>query len=371
LTTDLPIQKFLRSGGTLEQLTAKYAVKAKRHPTFNSLVHLKYNQIESPFAEPVVQNCRGLILDESNDWAIVCRSFDKFFNYGEILAAAIDWSTARVEEKLDGSLCNLYWYGDQWNVSTTGTPDAGGFTMNSQLQGSQTYEELFWQTFNGAGHDETLLQRGLTYSFELMTPFNKVVVPHRVSKVALLAVRDTLTDVQLDAKKWGAYLKIPTTTTLPLQNWEDCVAAAKKIDPTQSEGYVVVDAQWNRVKMKAPAYVALAHMRDSAASPKRVLEVIRTGESTEFLAYFPEWKPTFDAVRDAYNKFADQIDADYASSKNIGVQKDFAFEAMKTAWPDALFQLRRGRYTNARDYLKGVRIKQLMEKLSVEDKEIE
>ena len=43
---------------------------------------------------------------------------------GESSADAIDWSTARVMEKLDGSLATLYWYKGEWHVSSSGVPDA-------------------------------------------------------------------------------------------------------------------------------------------------------------------------------------------------------------------------------------------------------
>jgi hypothetical protein len=67
-------------------------------------VILKYNQIESDFSEPVVRESRGIILDEENDYEVVCKAFDKFFNYGEELAANIDWKTAKIQEKVDGCL---------------------------------------------------------------------------------------------------------------------------------------------------------------------------------------------------------------------------------------------------------------------------
>jgi tRNA splicing ligase len=87
---------FLRSGGTLADLAARYFIKATRHRQKPHLVLLKYDQINSPFAEPIVRECRGIILDEASNWRVVSRSFDKFFNHGEGHAATIDWSTARV-----------------------------------------------------------------------------------------------------------------------------------------------------------------------------------------------------------------------------------------------------------------------------------
>lgn len=43
---------------------------------------------------------------------IVCRPFDKFFNSGEPdhKREPMDWATARVYEKLDGSLIKAYFY---------------------------------------------------------------------------------------------------------------------------------------------------------------------------------------------------------------------------------------------------------------------
>src|SRR5262249_28873582 len=105
------VQEFLRGGGTLQDLAARFAVKAVRSARNPDLVLLEYSQLDSPFAEPIVRECRGLILDEARDWAVVSRSFDKFFNHGEPLAASIDWATATVQEKLDGSLCVAYHHG--------------------------------------------------------------------------------------------------------------------------------------------------------------------------------------------------------------------------------------------------------------------
>ena len=67
-------------------------------------VLLKYNQIKSDFSQPIVQQARGIIVKYLHDcgfWKIVCWPFDKFFNYGESYAASIDWSSARVQEKID------------------------------------------------------------------------------------------------------------------------------------------------------------------------------------------------------------------------------------------------------------------------------
>ena len=60
METQLAVQEFLRTGGTLAALAEQYAVKAVRHKAFPNLVLLKYSQIASDMSLRIVQECRGL-----------------------------------------------------------------------------------------------------------------------------------------------------------------------------------------------------------------------------------------------------------------------------------------------------------------------
>ena len=141
-------------------------------PHVPELVLFKYDQINSPMENPIVQECRGIILDEADDWRVIARPFTKFYNYGEPNAAPIDWTTARVQEKVDGSLCAFYHYKGDWHVATTGTPDAGGRVHN----GERLFRDLIWET--AQKHELRMLSPAHTYLFELTSPYNRVVVPH-------------------------------------------------------------------------------------------------------------------------------------------------------------------------------------------------
>lgn len=192
--TRLHIQAYLDAGGTAAVLLERFAIKTRRHTSHPNLVLYKYDQIASPFAEPIVRECRGIVLDESDGWRVVCRAFDKFFNHGEGHAAPIDWATARVQEKLDGSLATLYRHQGAWHVATTGTPDAVGEVNGFGV----TFADYFWRTFNDAGG---LLPTGpmaedVCFSFELMGPINRIVVQHPEPWMRLLSVRDRVTGEQ-------------------------------------------------------------------------------------------------------------------------------------------------------------------------------
>ena len=97
----LKIQEHLRKFG-LEVTVDKFKLKIK---SYEHKTLFKYDQLISPtmMALPEVQECRGLIL-ENGTWNVLSMAFEKFFNSEEANAAKIDWNTAHVLEKLDGTL---------------------------------------------------------------------------------------------------------------------------------------------------------------------------------------------------------------------------------------------------------------------------
>lgn len=370
----LEVQKFLREH-SLAELSSRFYIKTRRHILHPNLVCLKYHQVDSPFGERIVQECRGIILDEDSNWAVVARTFDKFFNHGEGHAATIDWSTARVQEKLDGSLMQVYWYKGQWYVASSGTPDASGNVVCTQRAGEATFENLFWATWEELGYKTEWLQSNYTYAFELMTPFNRVVVPHKNGRLALIGMRDLLFGEEKRPSEFEHCLKFERPQEFPLQSFEDCVTSFQHIDPMSQEGYVVVDGGFHRVKMKHPGYVALSHLKDGLGQ-RRVLEIIRTGETSEVLTYFPAWKPVFDSIGARFGALVQSVERDWAKLQSMpmgasGDQKAFAMEAKKNAYPAALFELRKGSVKSVREYFAKVHIKHLLRHLDIADEDPE
>src|SRR5579871_119367 len=268
----LNVQKYLRAGGTLETLARDYAIKNARHAALPHLVLLRYDQINSPMHEPLVQECRTLILDEAAEWRIVGRGLDKFFNDGEPHAAEIDWTTAKVQEKVDGTLCLFYHY-EEWRVATTGFPDARGRAQDLPI----TFHELIWQTANAAGlHFHSPAH---SYLFELTSPHTRVVVPHAETRLTLLAIRhnETGDGIALDAAPSYLSGEVAPVREYPLRSFPEILATFAGMNPLKQEGYVVVDGAGRRVKVKHPNYVAI-HLLKAEATPKRYVEVLRQGE---------------------------------------------------------------------------------------------
>jgi hypothetical protein len=337
---------FLRAQ-SLCALCERYHILAKRHTQFPNLVQLKYSQIESPMADLLVQECRGLIVDEANDWNAVAYPFKKFFNQGEPNAAGIDWSTSKVHEKLDGSLGGLYRYENAWHVARSGIPDAAG-PVGASFSG--TFKDLFWHTWkmnNYALPDENA-QR--CYMFELMTPHNRIICHQSAYRLVLLGVRRIdPTFAELAPQPIAASHGWECVRTFPLATLDDCLAAAAQLNPLNAEGYVVSDSNFNRIKIKSPRYVALAHLKDGL-STRRILEIVRANESDEFLTHFPEWKGEYDRVAGAFNALCAQILADYQAIADQADRRQFAKNAQNSRAPAAVFALRDAKVRSPKEF---------------------
>ncbi len=360
------VQQFLRDGGTLSDLAARYAIKATRGTRTPSLVLLKYNQIDSPMSEPIVRECRGLILDESAGWRVVSRSFDKFFNHGEGHAAPIDWSTARVQEKLDGSLCVLYWHNGEWRVQTSGHPEAGGKVNDT----SYTFADLFWEVFRAEGYALPSVgeHEDLCIAFELTTKHNRVVVRHEEPRLTLIGVRCRRTGQERPLEMLDHRYR--PVRSFGLQSFEQIAATFSGMEPLKQEGYVVVDGSFNRVKVKHPGYVAIHHLKDGH-STRRLVEIVQSGEVGEFLTYFPEWRSEFDEIQSGMAMVEAQLEADYARLADIPVQKDFALEAVKTKCGAALFAVRSKKAATVREFLNRQQPDAIIRMLGIKERQAE
>jgi hypothetical protein len=354
---------YIREHG-LQKLESEFAIKIKRGKTHENLVLLKYNQLNSPMANPIVQECRGIILDEDDNWRVVSYAYRKFFNHGEGHAADIDWETARVYEKLDGSLMTMYWY-DGWHVASSGVPDASGELMGT----TTTFRELFFKVWIELGYTTKHMDKNVCYVFELMTPYNRVVVRHPKSRIVLHGARRLSDFKELNPVVEAHHNGWECVKILPLQSWGEIIEAAKTLEPMESEGYVVCDANYNRVKVKSPSYVAVAHMKDGFTT-RRMLEIVRTNENSEFLSYYPEYTGLYYEIKAKYERMLGRIEGFYDGIKHIDDRKQFALLATTQKFSGTLFNLKFGQIDDAKQSLADMNIRQLEQWLGMKSVEL-
>jgi len=359
----MELQNYLKTQG-LKKLVEEYKIKVNRHSQIDNLVCLKYSQLESPMGEKIVQQCRGIIVDEADNWQIVSYPYDKFFNYGECHAPKLNWDTAKVYEKLDGSLMTIYYYQGEWRVQSSGMADAVGEVNGFKY----TFSQLFWKVWQELNY-QLPAETNYCFMFELMTPYNRIVVRHDRHKLVLHGVRNKLTLEEENPSIWSDEYSWQLVESYPLQTLAEIIAIADKLDPMQSEGYIVCDTEFNRIKVKSPQYVAISHLK-TGFSTRRMLEIVATNEGEEFLNYYPEWTKIYQQIKAKYNNLIAEIEAQYQQYQSIAIQKDFAIAIKHLTYSGILFSLRSGKSSSVKESLAETSIQKLESLLQIDFQEL-
>lgn len=271
---------------------------------------LKYSQLDSDFTLQICKECRGLVID-LHTLEPVALSFIKFFNVQEQLADRIYWKDCKVLEKVDGSkmLCWFNKYKNKWQVSTSSQLDA--YNANVQDFGI-TFGQLFdrAQTNFVLPNEASLfeyLDPKYCYTFELVSPESRVVIPYKKTDLYFIGVRDTETFEELDPATFELYNYMKKPKVYQLPNLKSCLTTVEQFGFDQ-EGFVVVDKHWNRVKIKSPAYLQAHYLRGNGVnSQSKILEIIEQNEQEEFLSYFPEYKDYFKDIEEKYYSYKRKI----------------------------------------------------------------
>lgn len=293
---------------------APYCLSIKTDPAGNFYM-FNYNQIESDFSLRIVQEARGCIVDKQT-MSFACVGFDKFFNYGEPNAAKLT-PPLTVAAKMDGSIIKLYWnqYTESWSIATNGCINAFDADLPPNVDNIRSFGSLFWLTFNRItdGKDSYValmqgLARNKTYIFELCSKYNRVVVPWSEPTLFLIGIRDNITLEETRVYDDPVFPAIPRPEMfLEIQSIDDAVKIAADF-PFTKEGFVVMDRNFNRVKVKGAKYLQVHRLRGEASpSPKRILEMVRTGEHDEFLSYFPEYRDEFEKIKMMFDTYMKAI----------------------------------------------------------------
>lgn len=350
---------FIKNNSDWRQLLTEkpYALTIKEKESF---VLFMYSQIDSDFNNPLVRECRGLILDIET-LTPVCVPFYKFGNYGEGYVPKIDWNTARVQEKVDGSIIKVWCYKDEWHVSTNGTIDARDAELQSDICIYKNFYELFEAARKKAGLNFQCLNNSYTYMFELVSPYNRVVVPYTDIDIYHIGTRHNKALEELNLN-----IGVKKPYEYSLSSLAECLEASNKL-PFTDEGYVVVDINWNRIKIKSPAYVAAHYLKNNGIITKaRIIEMLRVKQEEEFLNYYPEYKDAFMEVISSIQSLKIEMTTTLYEIKNIKSRKEFAKIATRTKCPAFLFSWLDGKVQNVDEWLSKQRIDKIVELIEKE-----
>lgn len=267
--------------------------------------------------DEVTLKCRALVTDLEGN--IVAKSFNKFFNVEEL--ASVPSENFDVYEKLDGSLIVIFYYKDQWVVSSKGS-----FTSDHAIEAQKIISS--W--------DLNKLDKTKSYSGELIVPWNRIVCDYGDSrKVVLLAKFDVLGN-EYDLNEYKKDFEIVKKYD-GLNDYRNL----KELIEKDKEGFVVRFKSGFRMKVKGKEYLRL-HKIVTGVSNILVWENLKENKSfDEILDRVPDefytWvQKTKNELLNQYNSILEEANLNY---KELGSRKETAEYFLKQKYPAILFAM--------------------------------
>lgn len=314
------LERFIEMHNDWRDLLLKkpYALKSVVDvPYHKGWYMVNYNLFESDLADKIVQEARGTIVevtevDNKRKARTICAPYLKFFNFGDPNQASIDWITAKTRLKVDGQLIKMFKVKGENYWCTNGSPNVET-PLEYETKNIKTYKELLFSAIekdlpsNFAAiitglpyYDEDMgtihlrniewvakIPDGWTLMFELTSPQNRIIVEYKETKLWFHGARDAEGnehEPEEVAEMFGIPYKIPTM--YDFDGFDEAFAELKNWNGLESEGIVVCDANYNRVKVKCDDYLKVKFIRD-VSNPKGIFQAV-ISEEYDDLASYPE-----------------------------------------------------------------------------------
>lgn len=321
---------------TLHKYQSDGLLYSQTHPTLPLTIwnYTEKVQYEGLWDE-VTLSCRGLVTDDKGN--VVTRPFRKFFNIEEGKHTPTEYF--EVYEKVDGSLITVFNYNGEWIVSSRGS-----FTSDQAIAAQRL--------FNGLKNTEAL-EATATYLFELIAPWNRIVVNYGdVEELILLGARTSTYE-----GSWQDLYEVSKVIGCKVVKRYDGISdysTLKGMVEDNHEGFVVRFSNGDRMKVKGEEYIRL-HKVMTNLSTTAVWEVLASGGSMDTL--LKDVPDEFYNVVKEYelslvNKFIEIRDNAISECARIAVRvadgdrKSFAELAKKYQYPGLLFSLLDGKDIN-------------------------
>ena len=287
------------------------------HKRRDDLIIFKYAH---KYQDEVERSCRGLIYDGKRK-KIVCHPNDGTLDL-KTFKVNVPIDECVIEENLEGTLINLYFYNNIWNVSTKFCINAN----ESRFRAKLTYRQLFDKLF--LHHQYKLLDKSFTYTFLLRIPEDKLVSNIVEPALFHLESQNNITGSKL-------YLNIGTphiSRITPLELLNKNGYSGGKLSYrliSQINNAFSWDIRGLMLYSKDRQY------RCSIINPNynKVLSLVKNQSDLKYLAlesqfykknsedilhYFPEYTELFDSVKSDYVNVANTL---YSLYRNIYCRK--------------------------------------------------
>ena len=281
----------------------------------DSIFMLKY--LLKMNSNDIIRKTRGIIIDKKTK---------KIINYpleGKISLATfknkIKWDDAVIEESIDGTLINMYYYNNKWNYSTNGTLNAKCY-WNSK----HSFKELFIQTLQLYNFNKELLNKNYTYSFILCHPETRNVSAYNKPKIYHVLSRniDTGKEVSLNLHiPKPKILKLDDINKINCHSYKDLFTYCSQLDYNYEGVMLFSKDRLYRTKIKGKKHIMVRAIRGNHSnSTYTILEAIRYNTSNrinKLFKYFPEYIVSYNNIKTKLDILGEQLLHEYTEIKKL------------------------------------------------------
>lgn len=233
-------------------------------------------------------------------------------------------TSIQLEEFVEGTMINLFWDGDEWELTSRSLIGANGFYYKN----SPTFRKMFMDA-NSKNIEYSMLDKRLIYSFVVCHTGNRMVVQYKTPHLYLVEVLNVLPDgrigsVDIEAAENGATLeyvkakvllprRYPFPDDIDTEDTENFKLSARPPPPSPNS-YDAIQRRYasnktpfyqmgviirggrsgDRTKMRNPVYEYVRALRgNSYKLLYQYLHLRQTGRIGAFLRFYPEYLTEF------------------------------------------------------------------------------
>ena len=292
----------------------------------DNLILIRYNRGITNLSEDLIRQFRGLII-EKNTHNIVSFPISGGIDF-EHFKNKVDWENCVIEESIDGTMIVLYYYNDQWNISTKTSLD-GKCCWNS----NKTFHDLFIDTSKKVGLNYEILNKRFCYTFVLCHPECRNITNYKFPDIYHISSRNMETLIEIDEEigiKKPLLLKLNKYNKLKVKNFDELYKSLDKLN-FDREGYMLYSKDRKyRVKLKSKSHKYVHELKGNYPNIiQKLLELKENEAKLEFLKYFPEYIDKFNSLDENIDKLSKKIYILYSDIKkkkleNIEIPKIYS-----------------------------------------------
>jgi hypothetical protein len=272
-----------------------YYIQVKESIQNPNIYMLVYQKDKSDFNIPLVSECRGIIL-EKNTNKVLCYTFDRKqeFNW--------DSDNTSICQSVDGSQLKLYYYNDEWMISTTRCIDADKSFWYSE----KSFKELFDECLNESIIDYDKLNKEYCYSFVLCHKENRIVIKHNMNHLVHVLTRDL-------SKDNYPFIDVDVGITKPEKvNIDNHDEIDKMISNNKTLEGLFMWRDGKHCKLKFDYYTNIKKLRSNSRDLLyEYIHNVCTGNKDMYISEYDEYKDNFKLYENRLSNIINRIHYNY------------------------------------------------------------